>query len=95
MSDLISRQAAIDAVTEGLKGIFVEYRDIAKKMIGKLPTAEPERKTGKWIPQTGGGYCCSQCGRYALHDVDGNFALLFTKSKYCPNCGAKMEMEDE
>lgn len=40
MSDLIDRQQAIDAVADGLKGIFVEYRDIAEKMIGKLPSAK-------------------------------------------------------
>ena len=54
-----------------------------------------EQKMGKWISQVGGGYCCSKCGRYALHDIDGKFALLFTKSKYCPNCGAKMEVQDD
>ena len=33
MSDLISRQAAIDAVAEGLKRTFVEYRNVAEKML--------------------------------------------------------------
>ena len=41
MSDLISRQAAIDAVADALKGVFVEYQDIAEKLIGKLPSAQP------------------------------------------------------
>lgn len=63
--------------------------------IKALPSAQPEPKTGKWLSQVGGGYCCSKCGRYALHDVDEKFALLFTKSKYCPHCGAKMEGEDK
>ena len=42
MDDLISRQAAIDAVAEGLKHTFVEYRDAAEKMLNKVPSAEPE-----------------------------------------------------
>ena len=42
MSDLIDRQAAIDAVAESLKGTFVEYRDIAEKMISNVPSAQPE-----------------------------------------------------
>ena len=42
MSDLISRQAAIDVVAEGLKNVFVEYKDVAEKLIGKLPSAQPE-----------------------------------------------------
>lgn len=50
--------------------------------------AEPERKTGKWIPvesQTVNGIC-SVCG-YESHlyenDVYGE--------NYCPNCGARLE----
>ena len=42
MDDLISRQAAIDVVAEGLKNVFVEYKDVAEKLIGKLPSAQPE-----------------------------------------------------
>ena len=45
MSDLISRQAAIDAVAEGLKRTFVEYRDVAEKMLNKVPSAQPEPLT--------------------------------------------------
>lgn len=66
------------------------YEQALADIIDLLET-QSEQETGKWIPQPGGGYCCSKCGRYALHDVDGKFALLFTKSKYCPHCGAKME----
>ena len=47
MDDLISRQAAIDAVAEGLKRTFVEYRDVAEKMLNKVPSAQPEPH---WIP---------------------------------------------
>lgn len=32
---------AIDAVAEGLKRTFVEYRDVAEKMLNKLPSAQP------------------------------------------------------
>ena len=39
---LIDRQAAIDTVAESLKGVFVESKDIAEKMIGKLPSAQSE-----------------------------------------------------
>lgn len=47
MDDLISRQAAIDAVDDALKGVFVEHQDIAEKIIDKLPSEQPEPK---WIP---------------------------------------------
>ena len=57
----------------------------------ELPTAQPERKTGRWVSQKGGGYCCSECGRYALDEVDGNFIHVAFESNFCPYCGAKME----
>ena len=41
-TDCISRQAAINAVAEGLKHTFVENQDIAEKLIGKLPSAQSE-----------------------------------------------------
>ena len=42
MDDLISRQAAMDAVAEGLKRTFIEYKDVAEKLLNEVPSAEPE-----------------------------------------------------
>ena len=47
MDDCISRQAAIDTVDEALTRVFVEHRDIAEKIINKIPSAQPEQR---WIP---------------------------------------------
>ena len=44
MDDLISRQAAIDAVANGLKGVFVEYQDVAEKLLNNVPPAQPDSK---------------------------------------------------
>ena len=79
MSDLISRQAAIDAVDEALTRVFVEHRDIAEKMINKIPSAQPERKRGQWLD----GYKRQTCSRCKGKGV---------KSwNYCPYCGADMK----
>ena len=43
MQDLISRQAAIDAVADGLKRVFVENRDVAEILLKSVPSAQPER----------------------------------------------------
>ena len=40
MSDLISRQAAIDAMSESLKRVFPEHRQIAEKCLNALPSAQ-------------------------------------------------------
>ena len=60
-----------------------------------FPTIEPQRMRGKWIDQKGGGCCCSECGRYALDEPDGNFIHVAVKSNYCPNCGCQMNGDEE
>ncbi len=42
IADLISRQAAIDAMSEALKRVFSEHRQIAEKCLNALPSAQPE-----------------------------------------------------
>ena len=44
-----------------------------------------EPKTGHWIKGK-----CDQCGGYAPF---WPMASTYHRSKYCPNCGAKMEVE--
>ena len=65
----------------------VELRDIIE-----APTIEAEPvKHGRWIAVpssdmvTGKAYECSECRKMRF----GSF-----KPNYCPNCGAKMDLED-
>ncbi len=44
MNDLISRQAAIDAVADGLKRVFVENRDVAEILLKSVPSSQPDIK---------------------------------------------------
>lgn len=84
MDDLIDRQAAIDAVINGVcLGCDCDVIDKLKA----LPTAE---KKGKWIDGNKGKwnavYCpkCSVCGTPF-------YGIETARYHYCPNCGAKME----
>lgn len=104
MSDLISRQAAIDAIrasTSKYTG-FMEMEmytdDDAVEAIEDLPSAQPERKRGRWnitdaYPHN---VYCSECyTRFAQTHwavwEDGSLPRNF-----CPNCGADMrEVDDE
>lgn len=90
--DMISRQAAIDAVGSMLRRKFGIGGDLAEITLAGLPSAQPERKTGKWIkePQTENIYLyrCSACLIEA-----GCGEWLHMWFNYCPNCGAKMEVE--
>lgn len=90
--DLINRQAAIDALkakkdksAKGDIGRF--YNTIIQNTIDAikdLPSAQPEQKTGRWIlNKHTDTVLCSQCGKCYGDEYN-----------YCPNCGAKME-EDE
>lgn len=53
-----------------------------------LKDAQPERKTGKWIPVMNGrgGHCCNRCNDYAPSYMNGDEHL----SDFCPFCGADM-----
>lgn len=93
MDDLISRQAAIDALENFEKLCWEQtcFRPLmsdARVIIKGLHSVQPEQKTGRWEHDGGkfaNRWICSQCG----------YKFYFEKSeaKYCPNCGAKMEDE--
>ncbi len=109
MSDLIERQAAIDALGEEpevwtgkdeyAQGLNNQWRyDV--NALKDLPPAQPERKTGRWV-RTGVGYSLYKCT--ACNDLCtvAGWAdcipeeRMYKVFKYCPNCGAKMEEVEE
>ena len=90
--DLISRQAAIE-VADAVWSVTGD-KNVAKvwDQIKDLPSAQPERKTGHWIKTARWGrvYYCDQCRNYL--DFDG-VNVGRGSTKFCPNCGAKMDEE--
>jgi len=108
MSDMIDRQAAIDALAKNMpswttpdgSGQFdhdIQVTDEAyvdcMQIIHDMPSAQPERKKGEWIPVTNGrgGFECDQCHNYAPSYQDDVEWL----SGFCPNCGADMRGEQD
>lgn len=95
MSDLISRQAALDIIDSELNGWLADDERLYLHLEGVgiriecLPTIDPV-KHGKWIyndeAYPGGNpyghYECAICGEWVPH-----------RTNYCPNCGAQMEIE--
>lgn len=61
------------------------------------PSAQPERKTGKWINRKdedycGGGYAkCSVCG----HKFSWGAFFGLDEFRFCPDCGAEMKGEEK
>lgn len=98
VGDMISRQNAIDAICKAcsMEGDYhkcdgyPETSTWCDELVAlrALPSAQPERKRGKWIPVTNGrgGHECSLCHSYAPSFQTGNEWL----TDYCPNCGADM-----
>ena len=121
-NDTISRQAAIEALSKAMPSlttpdgcgeldhdIYIAQETIVDDMriINDLPSAQPERKTGKWIGdaetfykevnEKGGGV--NENTPYFVDDIACSeclalFSVITNETEhfnYCPNCGAKME----
>lgn len=83
MSDLISREAAIKMVLWGGCTAAALGNVVALPVID----AEPVRH-GKWKSMGDCGVTeCSAC-EWNTEEYVGDY-------KYCPNCGAKMDLEDD
>lgn len=94
MSDLISRQAAIDAIYKctdffvGNLPVMIDKAD-AYKALAEIPSAQPEREKGKWLPDTRAfqiKFVCSVC----KESLNVDTVNLKPKWNFCPNCGADM-----
>ena len=104
MDDLISRQAALDALGERptvwtddddyALGERNQY-DMDRLAIETVPSVQPERIKGHWveIASSNHTYKCSVCGRLLVNITDGknNVAKNYP---YC-HCGADMRGEQD
>lgn len=89
--DAISRQAVLDGLASIAKA--KAKSDAQKSLMGgvmffteQLPPITPQQRAGQWIEhfdEIGKWYECDQC-----HTDWGG------PVNYCPNCGAKMEVEE-
>ena len=100
MSDTISRQAAIDAAIDAADdwdgGYSLSRADMIERAINNLPSAQPERKQGKWIernPQNS-DTCrlieCDQCGFSHIVGFNVPYEHWIENRNFCERCGADM-----
>ena len=93
MSDLIERQAVIDLLHGETEETYITsngritYRiaEINVDDLMSIPSVTTQQKTGKWLHFAQSDEC-SVCGY--------NTGKYESPSKYCPNCGAKLEVEE-
>lgn len=78
MAEYISRESVMDAL------LYEQYGYLCEDAISKIPAADvaPVRR-GRW-EKCGWSIRCSECG----------YDMPFTVRNYCPNCGAKMGVDE-
>ena len=54
-----------------------------------LPSVQPERKTGHWILDRSGAYCCSKC-----MEPCATYAMMKPRDKFCKMCGSRNEVTE-
>ena len=78
--DLISREDTKQAIRYKFKTL-AERCEI-NEVLNSMPSVQPEQKTGQWISNRHTDtVLCSECKK-----------CYGDEFKFCPNCGAKMEV---
>ena len=106
MSDLISRQELYHEMTVKSMELFEnglawhEFRrgfDFAMEFVQEAPTAEPDRKKGRWEVQPSTGedrpfiwWKCSECGHVIFSETERDRKEFHA---FCGRCGADMRGE--
>ena len=97
-TDTISRQAAIDALRvaywddniQSAKDdpcIVDAMTDWAIRQVKALPPAQP--KSGQWILNRSGAYCCSEC-----MEPCASYVMMKPRDKFCKMCGSRNEVTE-
>ena len=102
MSDYIKREDALKAV-DGIheddlpRNNKIEVCDVLTLVVPSADVA-PVRH-GRWIEYGENkdgthNICCSVCGGFFKSEGHANSCYTRNKYRYCPNCGARMDGED-
>lgn len=89
MTEYIERESLINHVedlpTWGTDGDMLDRQDVIGSIENRPAADVAPVRHAKWIPCENGGHYCSYCDKRVAFAFDNN---------YCPNCGAKMNLED-
>lgn len=96
MKEYIERAAVIDLITRRY-----ELPELCTHEINSIPAADvAEVRHGRWFFTEYEFFTCSVCGESYYNGAESTAqAESYLNSghtyKYCPNCGARMDKEDE
>lgn len=95
MSDYISREAAIELLhynaDERCSAVVSDFEEIPAADVEPVRHGQWGRTDDDWNSLT--TFQCSVCGEEYCFECDED--ILTLNYKYCPNCGAKMDLEDK
>ena len=92
MSEYIDRAALKQELAPYEENDFSQQMDVILAIVDAQPAADvaPVRH-GRWEP---GNPICPVCGENKFKDLDADVWADW-QPKFCPNCGARMDKEDE
>ena len=91
-TDCISRQAAIEALRamqtyKLFAGDDMLLIDQAGAMTELMMLPSAESKSGRWILDRSGAYCCSEC-----MEPCAGYVMMKPRDKFCKMCGSRNEV---
>ena len=92
--DCISMTKAIDTLRKmqtyklfaGDDMLLIDQAEAQTELM-MLPSVQPERKTGRWILDRSGSYCCSKC-----MEPCASYVMMRPRDKFCKMCGSRNEV---
>lgn len=79
----------VNTISDCISYTSSKCREVLERKLQALPSVTPKQKTGKWKVL---GYDDPLVRLYKCPECHMKITLKF---KYCPNCGTKMENQDE
>lgn len=83
-----------ESMSEATHAAVIRFARKYREIILQAPTVDAvEVVHGRWVDRMVRDWRCSECGEqiYKVRHVDGY--CFDDKPNYCPNCGAKMDLE--
>ena len=90
MAEYIKKSIAIAIVSDSADMYPFEKNEAIRRIEDSTPAGVAPVVQGRWVYGEDVDIQCSVCGADAF--TEGDYRQV--KSRYCPNCGAKMDLED-